>query len=173
MESFFVEVLSDRMSVEYLNERLVVGKDARFNVNWEKVLKDSFDIKKKEEFVIVNSIIEFHQLKTQQSGSYITLIGCLSCFEEAIGEMSKIVGVIEKQIDTKPVLFIAGEIYPYNSKEFEVIVKDNYFEKKNKFDKMFGDNIRTCPYDYYNKMNKFKRIISKLRNNRTKKDKMT
>ena len=60
MESFFVSVLSSEMSLEYKVTREVIGYDEQFNQNWFQVLMKDFALKKEENYILVNNLIEFH-----------------------------------------------------------------------------------------------------------------
>ena len=162
MESFFVSVLSSEMSLEYKVTREVIGYDEQFNQNWFQVLMKDFALKKEENYILVNNLIEFHVEKTFQGGIYISLVGCLSCIEEASGEMDKIITKISNVILGIPNVFIFGNIYPYDEKNFMTILKSNYGEKKKKLDLMYPERIVICPSKFYKRYKK-NDILSKIK----------
>ncbi len=162
MESFFVSVLSSKMSLEYNDTREVIGYDEQFNQNWFQMLIKDFVLKQEDNYILVNNLIEFHVEKTLQGGIYISLVGCLSCIEEASSEMDKIITKISIVILGIPNVFIFGNIYPYDEKKLYDNIKINYGEKKKKLDLMYPERIVICPSKFY-KMYKKNAILSKIK----------
>ncbi|NLL74105.1 MAG: hypothetical protein GX237_11340 [Clostridiales bacterium] len=163
MESFFVSVLSSKMSIIYNDTREIVGNDERFNLNWYEVLKKDFYLNMMDDYILVNNLIEFHYEKTQQGGTYISLVGCLSCFEKASYEMNKIIEKISSVILDIPNIFVFGNIYPYDSKSFIPVLKSDYGEKKKAFDSMYREKITICPSRFYEMYKRNSSIISKIK----------
>ena len=162
MESFFVSILSNKMSIIYNDTREIIGYDERFNQNWSEVLMKDFILKQEDDYILVNNLIEFHIEKTVHGGIYISLIGCLSCIDEASSEMDRIITKISNIINGIPDVFIFGTVYPYDEKNFMTILKTNYGEKKKAFDLMYPERIVICPSKFY-KMYKKNAILSILK----------
>ena len=163
MESFFVSVLSSEMSIIYNDAKEIVGNDEHFNLNWCEILKKDFYIIMQDDYILVNNLIEFHFEKTQQGGTYISLVGCLSCFEKASYEMNKIIEKISSVILDIPNIFVFGNIYPYDSKSFIPVLKSDYGEKKKAFDSMYREKITICPSRFYEMYKRNSSIISKIK----------
>lgn len=149
MESFFVSVISEKMSIEYSETRKIIGYDERFNIPWDEKMREYFDVISMKDFLLIDSVVEVHCEKTPQGGSYITLIGCMSCFEGASNAMKNIIDKIACTILPVPIVFIFGNLYPYNRQEFLSILETSYSEKREAFHSMFPRKKITYPSQFY------------------------
>ena len=112
---------------------------------------------------MVNSLIEFHCEKTIQDGTYVSLVGCLSCFDRALYEVNKIIEKILNIVQDTPNVFIFGEIYPYDKEKFIMILSSEYEEKRKVFESMYHERINVCPSKFYEEYKRNNSILSKIK----------
>lgn len=163
MESFFVSVLSNKMSISYNGTRTVEGDDGRYNIEWREVMQKKFDLEIMEDYKLVNGLIEFYCKKTKQGGVYISLVGCLSCFEEASYEMSKIIEEISNLVMDTPNVFVFGNVFPYERNNFIKTLESDYVQKKKAFDKMYPKSLSVSPSKFYESYKRNNCIFLKIK----------